>query len=195
MAFDVQPQPRSSRSREADESQRRPFQSLQRMSVPSRESYRSSRGPTCGCKEVSEKRNSRLCPRAFDRNMVKTGRAKLERPTLITALYAAVRCLHFGKSATRSPTCRGPADVCACRWAENLRAEVLGKPCQPFLPLRVVHQNLPIVPGTKRQRCVNCLKSAAKVSRCILDRYGPREGASVNAGSGGSRRWRRCSCR
>jgi len=64
------------------------FQSLPRMSDPNSESYRSSRGPTFRCKVVSQKTKSRLWPRAFERNIVKMGRAKLERPYLMTALYA-----------------------------------------------------------------------------------------------------------
>jgi hypothetical protein len=71
--------------------------------------------------------------------------------------------------------------IYASRQAESLGTEVLGKPCQPVLPLGVVHEDLPVVPRMQRQRCEDRLKSATKVSGCIFDLDRHRDGASLDA--------------
>jgi hypothetical protein len=65
--------------------------------------------------------------------------------------------------------------------AEDPRAKVLGKPRESFLPVSVVHENVPVLPGRQGQPCVNPLKSDAKLSRRVLDRHGHRYGASIDA--------------
>jgi hypothetical protein len=85
-----------------------------------------------------------------------------------------------GKIVARSPDPRRRA-LARGNQAENSRAKVLGKPCESLLPFRVVHKNVPVFPGRQRQRCVNRLKSDAKLGRCIVDRDGHRYVASVDA--------------